>query len=323
MTKRIVFQLTCQYSGLPIGELSYNTIAGHAPWLSHWNGMQARHPIFSLEGAKLLAFTRGEWNRLSKASANGETSDAEDTLLRVSFLAVLHSLESVNQSLPGLPELHTVQNQMPRLFALAYWKLYLDSKRFCFPEYRVSKINANSDFKYVGDYLDVCFSIKDDYQHGVNDLIEKEKADAADRALKHLRNSWITPVSNKVLWRWIHANLDLKYKNDAWLQAIFCGSEKTILAYDKDEIQLLEEIIMSCCPAGTGPLKAVRERLEVISKIYVDNKEAFSVDFTEYEETVEILVAPNKADFTSLGAFYKANAIFYLKTRAQQMKDKK
>ena len=326
MSKHISFQLRCQLTGLQIGTLEYDTVAGHAPWFSHWNGMQARHPMFSLPRVKLLAFARSGWNRLAKASADGETTEKEDTILRVAFLAVLHSLGSVKQTLPGLPAIHIVQNNMNRLFALAYWHHYLDSKRFGFPEYRVSKINANADFLYVGDYLDVCFAIKEDYEKGINDLEEQERAQAAERALKQLRNSWVVPVSNKQLWKWVLANLPERYKADAmgWMGTIFCGTERSILAFDKDEHQLMQDIVLSNCPIGTGVMKAVETRLNAIMTIYNDHKEAFSVDLSSYAEPDDapktVLVAPKRSDFVTLGEFIKANATYYLQQRARDSK---
>ena len=211
MTTVISHNLHCQYSGLYIGKLEMHTVAGHLPYLSHWKEMAARHPVFSLSENKLLAFARGEWNRLAKRAADEQATDQEEAILRVCFLAVLHTLDSIKQECPSLPPMHIVQNNMSRLFALAYWHHYLDSKRFRFPSYKINKANANDRFEGISDYLDLCFEIKQDYEEGVTELQEQEKAAAADRAMKALRNSWIVPVGNKQLYRWVRAHLPTKY----------------------------------------------------------------------------------------------------------------
>jgi hypothetical protein len=290
--------------------------------------MVVLHPVFSMDRNRCLAFARSEWNRLAKQAEDHETTPGEDNILRVCFLAVLHSLGSVKQEVPSLPPLHIVQSNMNRLFALAYWHYYLDSQRFKFPQFKINRLNQNDAFENVNDYLDVCFDIKKEYEEGVNDLIEKEKAIAAERALKKLRDSWITPVSNKALWRWIRAHLPSKYEADAqgWMSTIFLGSERTILDFDKDEIELMAEIIISECPQGTAILHAVRTRLDKIMSVYVDNKEAFTVDFEEYEDasigapnSEQVpLVAPKPADFPTKVAYIKANALYYLQNRARE-----
>ena len=320
MSKRMKYNLTCVRSGLQIGVLEYDTVAGYMPYLSHWDNMCCLHPIFSMDTSRCLAFARSEWNRLAKQAEDMETTPGEDNILRVGFLAVLHSLGSVQQEVPSLPPLHIVQNNMNPLFKIAYWHYYLDSQRFKFPRFKITRLNHNTAFENVKDYIDVCFQIKEDYERGVNDLVEKEKIEQAEKALKALRNSWVTPASNRALWKWIRAHLPAKYEADAqgWMSTIFLGSERTILDFDKDEIELMSEIIISECPPGTAILFAVRERLSKIMAVYTDNKEAFSVDFEEYETEPTPLVQPKPADFPTKVAYIKANAIFYLQSRARE-----
>ena len=334
------YAIHCKLSGLQIGVLEYQVVAGHMPYLSHWDNMTALHPVFSLPRGKLLAFARGEWNRLAKAAADELTTDAENNMLRVCFLAVLHSLESIRQDAPSLPSLAIVQSNMQSLFKLAYWHYYLDSKRFSFPEFKINAANKNTKFDNLHHYIDACFAIKDDYDNGVNEAVEKEKIAAADRALRALRNSWITPTSNKELWRWVAAHMPAKYSADVsgWMSTLFLGSDKQVLNYlgddqqGKEEIELLEQMILAECPPGTAILSAVRQRIDYIYKLYTDNKEAFSVDFADYEDSEplaalraaskapESIVAPRPQDFASKVDYIKANAFFYLQQRAQAAK---
>lgn len=324
------YNIHCQYSGVYIGKLDYMVVAGHMPYLSHWDKMAAMHPIFSFPTSKLLAFSRSEWNRLAGAVEDEQATEQETTLLRVCFLAVLHSLDSVKQESPSLPPMHIVQTQMQRLFKLAFWYHYLDSKRFNFPRLKINKANQNTAFTNISDYIDLCFDIRQDYEEGVNDLVETEKIAAAERALLALRNSWITPASNKALWRWISANLPDKYEADkqGWMPTIFCGTDSKILSFEKEDIILLEEIITSEMPIGTPILSAVRTRLDFIIKTYTDHKEAFTVDFDDFDldesmvqaRSVSIapasMEAPKASDFPTKIAYIKANALYYLQQRA-------
>lgn len=328
--RRINYVIHCQRSGVPIGNLNYVTCAGAMPYLSHWDEMVALHPIFSLETGRLLAFARSEWNRLAKKVEDEEADKRDSTMLQVAFLAVFHSLGSVDQQAPSLPPLHIVQSQMTRLFALAYWKFYLDSKRFAFPTFKINKLNANDRFENLGHYLDACFEIKSNYDKNINDLVEQEKVNAAEAALKKLRNSWIVPVGNKALYRWIRAHMPARYEADAqgWMSTLFCGNQSTILDFDDDETDLLEQIVCGECPAGTAIMHAVRERIEAIRKIQKDHREAFTVDFEtflteeqvkqkEQNEEITVMAEPKLEDFASKVLWIRAKATWYLQQRAK------
>ena len=325
----LAYNIHCCYSGIYIGKLDYMVVAGHMPYLSHWDNMTALHPIFSFPQAKLLAFARSEWNRLSAAVEDEQATEVEETQLRVCFLAVLHSLDSIKQESPSLPAMHIVQSNMSKLFKLAFWYNYLDSKRFRFPSYKINKANQNTAFTNISDYLELCFDIKTEYEEGIDDLVEAEKIAAAERALLALRNSWIVPASNNALWRWISANLPERYESDkqGWMVTIFCGSDSKILSFEKEDIALLEEIIVSEMPIGTPILSAVRARLDYILKTYTDHKEAFTVDFDDFDfdesmaaaRSVSIapasVEAPKVSDFPTKIAYIKANALYYLQQR--------
>lgn len=309
--------ITCNYSGLPIGTLEYITTAGHTPYLSHWKEMVALHPVFSLSEAKLLAYSRSEYERLAKLD---EPTEQEEKILQVCFLALLHTFGSIQQQAPALPPYHIVQSQMRRVFALAYWKHHLDSKRFSFPEIKINKVNRNHKFETIQYYLDACFALKEEYERGVKDAVEKEKAAAAERAMKLLRNSWIVPVSRKELWRWVRAHMPPRYEADAqgWMSTLFLGNDRTVLDFDADEVDLMQSIIEGECPTGTPILHAVRERCAAIKKVITDHKEAFDVDYEQIPDALPAAKEPAQKDFPTLAAFIKAKATWYLQQRKQE-----
>lgn len=325
---QLTHQIHCRFSGVLIGALSYEVVAGHMPYISYWNEMQAMHPAFSMPTSKLLAYARGEHNRLMRLSEDGEATAAQNQILQVCWLATLHSLGSIRQETVALPSIQVVQATMQKLFALAYWHWRLDSKRFGFPEFKINRLNSNDRFQNVSHYLDACFAIKEDYEAGISELEELEKARAAESALKALRNAWIVPVSKKALWQWVRAHLPEKHSADAqgWMGTIFLGSDRTVLDFDLDEIEMMEHIILGECPPGTGVLAAVRERIDAIKKVHIDRREAFSLDLTDFSEIIQeaagTLAAPKpeplRSDFPSTGSFLKARAAWWLGQSAER-----
>lgn len=322
-------KIFCKLTGLQIGSLDLLTEAGKTPYIKAWESTIVEHPIFSLSIPQRLAFARAEWRRLAKASRDGDTTEREDTILRVSFLAVLHALGNIKQDVPALPDLSIVQTHMSQLFALAYWKMYLDSPRFKFPAYRICRANSNIGFQNIGAYLDLCFEVKDDYEECIESAGEELKLQEAEDALAKLRSNWAIPVANKDLWKWVRAYLPAKYEADAqgWMATIFLGKEKAILQFEKSEILLLQDIIVSECPPGTGMMHAVSARLNEIEKIYTDNKEAFTVDFEDFDLDTPMqqaraassaplsTEAPKEKDFAKKVDFIRAQALWYLQQR--------
>ena len=323
--------LYCHLTGLQIGTLTLTgASAGYTPYIRHWNQLLVRHPIFSLDQARLLAFSR----KMYKQHASEDATDENKQSLQVCFLAMLHSLDSIQQEIPALPPLWVVQSNMKALFGLAYWKFYLESQRFKFPTYKISKTNGNSNFHNIGAYLDICFAIKEEYGSTVRQRDEEERVRQAALAEKKLRSSWVAPISNRELWNWVRSQLDEKYEADAsgWMATLFLAkTDKAILQFDKDEITLWDEIIQSECLSDNGMMFAVRARIDEVKKIWSDNKEAFDVDFEDFDIDAELSAArsvskntesvaqPRREDFASTVLFIKANALWYL----QQRKDGK
>ncbi len=323
--------LYCSLSGVQIGVLTLTgASAGASPYVRNFDRLVTLHPIFSMETSRLLAFSRTMLRQVGE-----DSSDDNKQTLRILFLAVLHSLECVEQDIPALPPMWVVQSNFKALFSLAYWKYALESARFKFPTYKINKRNSNSDFREIKSYLDLCFEIKEEYSSEVRTRDEAARIEAASRAEKKLRSSWVSPLSNREMWSWIQSQLaDTKYKSDSegWMATIFLSkTDKAICQFDKEEITLFDEIIQSECISDNGLMFAVRARIEEIKKIWSDNKEAFEVDFEDFDvdaelvsarsvsKTTESTDAPKESDYPNKVAFIRANALWYL----QQRKDAK
>jgi hypothetical protein len=212
---------------------------------------------------------------------------------------------------------------MKKLIALAYWKHILNSKRFAFPLFKINRVNANTRFDNIDYYIDACFDMREAYDKGITELEELEKKKQADNALAKLRSSWVVPVSNRALWKWVRAHLPNKYEADAqgWMGTLFLGNEKTVCEFEADEVDLMDQIICSECPQGTGVLSAVRARIEAVKKMIVDRATAFDIDLTDFATTEEIAAPePNRKDFDTEAKYIRARAIWWL---GQQEKLKK
>lgn len=323
--------LRCGLSGLEIGKLEVITTIGALPYLSHWDKMQVRHPVFSLSPLKLFQFTKKEWDRLAKSAADEEISPREIAILQVSWLACLHSFGRIKQDKPMLPPLHVVQSTLSKVLALAYWRYTLDSQRFKFPEYHISQENDNLDFKNIQNYLELCFLAKDSYATRIDDLREAARNKAAEEALKALSREWVTPVSNKVLWQWVRSQLsaELQCEAEGWLGTIFLGKSSTIIDFDEDEIELFEEIVISACEAGTGIMQAVRDRIAKIWSMWKTHHRAFEIDLVDFAINNGLLVngeqvaypdpgpEPQIGDFKeSKGKYFQAHAKWTIAKKA-------
>lgn len=274
----IRYPLLCQRSGVQVAQVDFITTAGVVPYMQFWHDHIVYHPVFAMEPAKLLEFARSEWDRAAKLGVD-EISEADAEMLRLCFLSLLHSLGSIRQEVPALPALKIVQSHMQHLFRLASWKFWLESKRFVFPTLSLSRLNDNLEFTYIGDYLNICDDARQDYEDGVNDAVEQEKIAQTARAIAALNSSWVTPVSKKLLWGWVRSHLPEKYQPDAigWLGTLFLGGKQAVLSFEREDIDLGEEIIISSMPAGTGVMGAVRARLEDIRSQWEAHYEAWEI----------------------------------------------
>lgn len=319
-------RLHCTVSGLYIGQLEFLTTAGTQAYLSHWNGLIAKHPVFSMDFSKLVKFARSEWDRLAQRASEDALEEGDSNILRVTFLALLHSMDCIKQDHPVLPPLATVVTHMKGVLYLSTWKFHLESKRFVFPTLHLSKHNANERFENLKDYLDVCFAKKEEYETAVRKSEDEEKVRMAERAAAALSSSWVTPVSKKLLWDWVQAHLPERYQVDGmyWMADLFLGSRSKILEFDKDEIDMLEEIVCGECPAGTGVMFAVRTRIEQVRAIWTAHYEEFEIDLADYADQADILVngerkappdpgeEPQMRDFKSKAEFYVAKGTWHV-----------
>lgn len=289
---RINQKIHCKLSGLTIGNLEIETTAGAMPYLVQWSAGIAYHPVFSLETERLLTFAKQEWERLAKAAADTEVQESESQTLQVAYLAILHRLDSIKQDIPALPPLDIVSATMGRLFKLAYWKWHLESERFVFPTFHISKYNNNANFSNIGDYLNLCFDVRHDYESNVREFAEQAKLKAAERALLALKDEWLQPVSKRLLWQWVLPHIPDKWKPDAqgWLKTLFLGGGNAIIAFDKEEIDLADEIITASCPYDSGVMPAVRNRINSIRSTWAQHYEAFEIELADYAPTAGLFV---------------------------------
>ena len=320
--KRLIFPLFCQRTGVELGTLNLIQSAGHVAQLSQWNENIVIHPFFSWDQFRLTTFMRDEWNRLAKEIDNETISETNERNLRVGFVALLYSLGSIqrDQGCISFPDISTVQSNLESLCSLASWQNYLDSKRFSFPDLHISRINNNADLKDIGDYLSACWDRRKDYENGLTDIIEQERIKSAEKVIVAIRNSFMGIPNKKLLWTWVTAHLDKKWEPDAagWMRTLFVGTVSQSLIFDIEEINLLEEIIVSCCPIGNSVMFSVRERIESIRVEHNKHYDTFTIE----EDSIELIQSitdshagteePVEKDFKNKALYFVAKAKWQL-----------
>lgn len=283
-TKSYTLPLVCKYSGLVVGSLNVATVAGYMPLLGQWKDTMILHPVFSLNEGALVKFAKNAWFRFCAfnplEAEDDNLTTKQETLLRVAALALLHKLTTFRQDQPWLPNWAAVSKNWNSLLALSYWKNYLESERFKFPSLRISKLEPEIDLTV---YLNLCWEVKKQYETKVNERVEREKIESAERALKVLRDDLAgkSPRSSKLLWRWFVANLPARYEADSegWMRTIFYSKDSDHLQnhFTLADLDLFEQIFLAECPTGSSLSHAFLEILRGKRKILENHFETFEI----------------------------------------------
>lgn len=290
-----VHPLICQYTGLTLGTLSVITVAGHVPLLSQWKETQSLHPIFSLQPGALLKFARNSWydycSLTPEELLEEEKTEQREKTLRVTTLALLHSISTVTQDFPWLPSIQEVSSCWSSLLQLSQWKITLESPRFRFPSLRISRFNQGIDLQA---YIQDCWKVKKDYESKVREAVEQEKLASAEAALVALRNDLVTkaPKSKKLLWRWFLAHIPSRYSRDTegWMWDLFdAETEQEISEFTIADIDLFEEIVLCEIPTGSSVSHAFLERIAHKRKVLTNR-------FHTFEILVPSMIEAGKAD---------------------------
>jgi len=299
--------LYCQYTGVAIATMELLQQAGKLPYLAQWKDSIAIHPLFSLSQMNLLMWTRKHWNYLFRNTVD-HSSELQRQQFSIAFVAILHSMKCIEQTVPVLPEFHVVNTNMQRLLELAYWQAFLDSKRFKFPTLRINKLNANSNLHDVGAYLSVCESVKHDYETSKDAKADEAKLEAARRAEKAVRGSHVRAVSKKALWNWFLSSMashnSKKYSLPEWQEwkeesaKLWFASESTQLQYSLDDVDAIEEVFITTCTLGTTVSHAFTQELARVRSNISNHLQVFSIDWTATIRTSDSPVQRVAADGT-------------------------
>lgn len=294
-TKRYMIPLICSRTGITMGSLATIAVAGHMPLLGQWKDTQVLHPFFSMKPVALLQFARNSWLRFCALKPEETTDDLivakQEQHLRVITLCMLHNLTEVRQDIPWMPEFKEVVANWTALMSICYWKAYLDSQRFKFPQIRISKLERDVDLR---SFLQLCFKCKKDYETNVNEKIEEEKLRIAEKAMKGIVDEVAgkKPLSIKLLWRWFEANMPARYKKDldGWMWELFSATEHDILDFTVRDIELFEEIFLTEVPTGSS-----------VSHAFLDVLRGKHALISQHFETYEIMIPNSIAEQVASG----------------------
>lgn len=286
--------LYCQYTGTPIASIALIHQAGRAPYLKEWQQSIVVHPLFSLSTPAILSWTRKNWNRVFR-DASDHATDIEKLQFQIAFVAVLHTLDAIKQEVPILPSFSVVQRNMQSLLEIAYWKFYLDSKRFRFPTLRINKLNANTALEDIGAYFAVCNSVRADWETKRENLAAEEtKIETARRVERLVRGSHVRAVSKKALWNWFIASIMAKNKRkfelDEWKEwledssKLWFASESARLQFSVDDLQSIEDVFIQECELGTTISHTFQKELNAIRKAISDHVSMWDIDWDETDK---------------------------------------
>jgi len=283
------YTIYCKRTGVAIATMELLQQAGKLPYLANWHETQAYHPLFSLSQNQLLAWTRKNWNILFKSTID-HTSEIERQQFCIAFMAILHSLRCIDQTVPALPAFHTVQANMQRLLELAYWYNFLDSKRFKFPMLRISRVNANAALTDISAYLDICGSVRHDYETSKDGRAEEAKLESARKAELSVRRGHVRAVSKRALWNWFLSSMldhnSKKYELQEWKEwkedsaKLWFASESTQLQYSLDDVESIEEVFLTSCTLGTTVSHAFKTELNRIRNNINSHLKIFDIDWS-------------------------------------------
>lgn len=283
------YTIYCARTGVAIATMELIQQAGKLPYLSQWKDSIALHPLFSLSQATLLNWTRKNWNQLFRSQAADHVTELQKQQFSIAFIAILHSLNCIDQQVPALPNFHTVNANMQRLLELAYWYNYLDSKRFKFPTLRINRTNANAALHDIGTYFDICDSVRHDWETTKEAKFEDAKLEAARRAEKAVRGSHVKAISKKALWNWFLSSLSAsnskKYSLPEWMEwkedsaKLWLANENQQLQYSIDDVDAIEEVFILDCTLGTTVSHAFTQELAKIRSNIDNHNKVFDIDW--------------------------------------------
>ncbi len=317
--------LICRYTGITVGALTVKKVAGHIPFLSQWKESQAMHPLFSLEPNALLQFSRNAWNNFcsltQEEASDPKITTKQEEIIRVTALALVHKLTTVDQTIYWMPTLQEVYINWTSLLQLSYWKNYLESKRFHFPSVRINRINNGID---LTGFIQDCWAVKKSYETKIIEIEEAHRAKTAEAALKSLRDEVAgkAPRSKKLLWRWFLAHIPSRYARDTegWMWELFdAETEQEISEFTMADIDLFEEIFLCEVPTGSSISAAFLDRLRHKRTILETKFESFEILIPD---AITAAVAagtiskeePKASDFANRAQFLVATARWKLAT---------
>lgn len=280
-SKVYALPLTCQRTGLVLGQLTLAATAGHLPVIGQWKESMVLHPLFSLEFGALLHFARNTWfkfcNFTEEEAQDAKIMGKQEQTLQVCALAMLYQLSEVRQDVAYLPTWQEVSSHWSSLVALSYFKLYLDSQRFRFPAVHISKWEKLE----LSGYLDACWATKKDYETRVSESIEREKLVAADKALIAIRNDLAgkAPRSPRMLWRWFESNMPRRYSKDieGWMWNVYTAKGDDLLEFTLADFDVFEEIFLCEIPTGNVLSHAFLDILRTKRKYLEDHFQGFQI----------------------------------------------
>lgn len=318
--------LVCSLSGLFLGKfIPSNGLAVATPYVTAWKQTAFLHPIFSMKLPELIHRANACWN-LEKSGTRTFPMQHKQLLM----LAMLHASGCIKQDVPALPSPKLVEVHFMSVVEMLGWKQEVNSDRLSFPRLHIWKGAAKEDeaslFGNVPNWLRACADCKDDYENIVRTRQKAAKVKARELALKSIRKSAYADISLKRLWNWVTTQVpQMILENNPDLEQLFFCEESQIHNWQKEDIEAIEDLVLSHCELGNSISHEVSKRIRLLAEwraTYYDTFEIV-VETTAFD-ALRGTPEPTPGSFPTRGAYLVAHARWKLgnKEKVQRAEEK-
>lgn len=346
--RNIIF---CPRSGLPLAKVE--ALCSHGwPLLSSLSSSVGGilHPIYGFPLDKLITKLRNELQNAETIEWCAQDQDIQEIKLTIS--ALMYALDCIwqpatdsamwKQQVPSLPGWAVCAGSGKRFLHLASWYHYATSKRLSFPQYRISKLNENTNWENFGGWLDEAFAIKEKWENGKEALKDAEELKLRTEALLTVKAENIYKrIDMRKVWNWV----DIQMKEDKrypvgrreTFKNIFLSGDLHPEDWTLDDIEDVQVAVLETCDMGNEIMHFIQKRLKHIHLIISEFYSSFTIlssatgsvlgkpgeatqqelDATnkfmeKFDNKVTALTGlpaePKRENFTSLPLFLKAQA---------------
>jgi hypothetical protein len=291
------FTLCCRISGIPLFAAKPLVSFSLAPHIFSQIAPDLVHPYYKLSLSQLL----------DKAVRYIHSEDQTQRPPRILFSALAHALGHIKQGSPGLPSATVVAASFNRLVELAAWKHNL-AKTCKFPDLHLTRVNANEQWQNIAVWIDNCFEIRREWETRVRKYKNEQEIEAAQHALKAIRDEVYVNLDIKKLWNWIALQLDASGTATGRIETfrqLFLYGDINVELWTIDDIEDLQEAVLMHCDVGNSIMFAVNKIITNLRIVIRDFYSSFVVlddfDASDSDSNIPDIIRDADRQIAALG----------------------